>query len=101
MGISRPVMESFPYAWAFFIPFILVATFTMLNLFIAIIVNAMQSYSEKEHRSMGAKLEQTRDHIEADLHAEVRSLSEEIRELRALLVQADAANPLTKHRPGA
>jgi len=37
MGIARPVMEHFPYAWAFFIPFILIATFTMLNLFIAII----------------------------------------------------------------
>lgn len=40
MGIARPVMENFPYAWAFFVSFILVATFTMLNLFIAIIVNA-------------------------------------------------------------
>ncbi|MBF0220379.1 MAG: ion transporter, partial [Gammaproteobacteria bacterium] len=44
MGIVRPVMETFPYAWVFFIPFILVATFTMLNLFVAIIVSAMQSY---------------------------------------------------------
>jgi len=49
MGISRPVMEAFPYAWAFFIPFILIATFTMLNLFIAIIVNAMQSFNDAEH----------------------------------------------------
>ena len=39
MGIARPVMETHPYAWLFFIPFILIATFTMLNLFIAIIVN--------------------------------------------------------------
>lgn len=49
MGIARPVMEAFPYAWVFFIPFILIATFTMLNLFIAIIVNAMQSFSDAEH----------------------------------------------------
>jgi voltage-gated sodium channel len=49
MGIARPVMEAFPYAWAFFIPFILIATFTMLNLFIAIIVNAMQSFNDAEH----------------------------------------------------
>ena len=49
MGISRPVMEKFPYAWMFFIPFILIATFTFLNLFIAIIVNAMQSFNEAEH----------------------------------------------------
>lgn len=49
MGISRPVMEAFPYAWMFFVPFILIATFTMLNLFIAIIVNAMQSFNDAEH----------------------------------------------------
>jgi voltage-gated sodium channel len=49
MGISRPVMEEFPYAWVFFIPFILIATFTFLNLFIAIIVNAMQSFNDAEH----------------------------------------------------
>ncbi len=49
MGISRPVMEELPYAWVFFIPFILIATFTFLNLFIAIIVNAMQSFNEAEH----------------------------------------------------
>lgn len=47
MGIVRPVMERFPYAWLFFLPFILIATFTMLNLFIAVIVNAMQSETEK------------------------------------------------------
>jgi voltage-gated sodium channel len=49
MGISRPVMEVFPLAWMFFIPFILIATFTFLNLFIAIIVNAMQSFNDAEH----------------------------------------------------
>lgn len=45
MGIVRPVMEKFPYAWLFFLPFILIATFTMLNLFIAVIVSAMQAES--------------------------------------------------------
>lgn len=85
MGIARPVMENFPYAWAFFVPFILVATFTMLNLFIAIIVNAMQSYTENEQREMVAAVEQAREHIETDLHVEVRAMREEIRELKTLL----------------
>lgn len=85
MGIARPVMENFPYAWAFFVPFILVATFTMLNLFIAIIVNAMQTYSEQEHQDTVAVVEDARSHIEADLHTEVRALRDEIRELRSLL----------------
>ncbi|WP_417561009.1 ion transporter [Marinomonas sp.] len=50
MGIARPVMEAFPYAWAFFVPFILIATFTMLNLFIAVIVNAVQTMHDDEHK---------------------------------------------------
>ncbi len=42
MGIVRPVMESHPWAWMFFVPFIIIATFTILNLFIGIIVSTMQ-----------------------------------------------------------
>jgi voltage-gated sodium channel len=42
MGIVRPVMEVYPAAWLFFVPFIMIATFTILNLFIGIIVSTMQ-----------------------------------------------------------
>lgn len=45
MGIVRPVMEVHPYAWMFFVPFIMVATFTILNLFIGIIVSTMTELS--------------------------------------------------------
>jgi voltage-gated sodium channel len=48
MGIVRPVMEVYPNAWAFFIPFILCTAFTVLNLFIGIIVGAMQEDIEAE-----------------------------------------------------
>ncbi len=82
MGIARPVMEHFPYAWIFFVLFILVATFTMLNLFIAIIVNAMQSYSEKERSAATQASDQARTHIEAEMHAEFRAMREEMRKLR-------------------
>lgn len=46
MGIVRPVMEVYPHAWAFFVPFILASAFTMLNLFVAVIVDAMQTLHE-------------------------------------------------------
>jgi voltage-gated sodium channel len=99
MGISRPVMEHFPYAWVFFIPFILVATFTMLNLFIAIIVNAMQTFNDAEKQVAVEAVEAAREHIEADLHAEVRALRGEIRELKSLLVQTsdDPTKPPPAH----
>jgi voltage-gated sodium channel len=42
MGIVRPVMSHFPWAWLFFVPFIIITSFAVLNLFIGIIVDAMQ-----------------------------------------------------------
>ncbi|MDQ5916986.1 MAG: ion transporter, partial [Pseudomonadota bacterium] len=48
MGIVRPVMEVYPAAWIFFLVFILASTFTLLNLFIAVIVNAIQSEGSAE-----------------------------------------------------
>lgn len=68
MGIVRPVMEVYPWAWAFFVPFIIIATFTILNLFIGIIVSTMQELSmvpdiKAEHEEVTAILER----IETDL----------------------------------
>ena len=88
MGIVRPVMEVHPNAWIFFVIFILIATFTMLNLFIAIIVNAMHSFTEEENRERQDALDQTREHIEADLHQEVAALRAEIAELKQLLQES-------------
>jgi voltage-gated sodium channel len=85
MGIVRPVMVEHPNAWIFFIVFILIATFTMLNLFIAIIVNAMQTFTEQENQMRRDALKETRDHIEADLHRELAELRAEIAGLRQLL----------------
>ena len=48
MGIVRPVMDVYPYAWIFFIPFIMVTTFMVLNLFIGIIVDALATVKEQE-----------------------------------------------------
>lgn len=89
MGIARPVMETFPYAWAFFIPFILIATFTMLNLFIAVIVNAIQTEHEAEHATEVKEIEATVSaHADArayELHDEIRALRAEVAKLAALL----------------
>lgn len=86
MGIARPVMEQASWAWAFFIVFILFATFTMLNLFIAIIVNAMQTFQESEHQialDAGDDVELT---SEEKLHAEVKNLRTELADIKAMLL---------------
>ncbi len=48
MGIVRPVMEIYPYAWAFFVPFIMVTTFAVVNLLVGLIVNSMQDAHAEE-----------------------------------------------------
>ena len=95
MGIARPVMEQVPWAWAFFIVFILFATFTMLNLFIAIIVNAMQTFQESEHQRTLESVAQVEKSAEQALHQEVKNLREELREIKTMLtLQLGAAQGL-------
>ncbi|MDX5363732.1 MAG: ion transporter [Pseudazoarcus pumilus] len=72
MGIVRPVMEVYPLAWIFFVIFILLTTFAVLNLFIAIVVDAMNTTDHAEG-------EQTRALVKAD-HDE---MMEQMRALRA------------------
>lgn len=52
-GIARPMLEAFPWVWLFFVPFILVSSFMVLNLFIAIIVTATQSIHADEQTEQG------------------------------------------------
>ncbi len=87
MGISRPVMQEFPYAWLFFVPFILVATFTILNLFIAIIVNAMQTFAEQDHAAEREADAAEADRREQHLQAQLAAIHDELRELRQTLSQ--------------
>ena len=104
MGIVRPVMEVHPYAWMFFVPFILCTTFTMLNLFIGIVVNAMQAEHEEEARAERHKLEEDlrlaseeRQQAHAEDVADMAALRGELAELRRAMT--DLTTSLTR-RPG-
>jgi len=80
MGIVRPVMETHPLAWAFFVPFIIIATFTILNLFIGIIVSTMQELSMlPETRHSNPELEQLLERMEKDIKV-LRGIVETLRE---------------------
>ncbi len=85
MGIVRPVMELFPYAWLFFLPFILLASFAVLNLFVAIIVNSMQALEATERSEAVEASGRSVHHDTEALHDDVAALRREIRELRGVL----------------
>ena len=89
MGVVRPIMEVHPAAWIFFVPFIVITAFSVLNLFIGLLVNTMQSAVEEDTEAEFEKLrvlvrsetEQVDLHV-GEMHAELRELRAEIRELR-------------------
>lgn len=74
-AIVRPVMDLYPHAWVFFVAFILITTFAVLNLFIAIIVNSMHNAAQPDEAKREAVLEQ--------LAIEVTRLREEIVALKS------------------
>jgi len=74
MGIVRPVMEVYPYAWAFFVPFILITAFAVVNVLVGLIVNSMQeAHSEEETEATDAYRE--------DVLAQLKALSKRLDEL--------------------
>lgn len=50
-GVVRPVMAEYPYAWAFFLPFILITTFAVVNLLVGLVVNSMQDAHGAEDKA--------------------------------------------------
>jgi len=74
MGIARPVMEVYPHAWLFFIPFIFIVTFIMINLIVAVIVDAMNQINEANECN-----------VEDTLESEIGELRSEIAELKELI----------------
>ena len=66
MGIVRPVMEVYPLAWLFFVPFIMVTTFAVVNLLVGLIVNSMQ---DAHHEESDAQTSDYRDDVVERLKA--------------------------------
>lgn len=86
-GIVRPVMEVHPNAWAFFVPFIVVSSFAVLNMFIGVIVSSIEADSEEDRREHMAAFEDR--------------LMTRLAELEARLADAPATDEPSPSQPGA
>lgn len=78
--ITREITASNPWAPAFFVPFVLVSALTVLNLFIAVIVDAMQGLDDdRTDAGMEPLHEPARAH--GEVMDELRSLQDQVRRL--------------------
>lgn len=75
MGVVRPVMEVHPSAWAFFIPFILITAFAVMNLVVGLIVNTMQEAHAEEDAA-------ATDSYREDITARLERIENALRERR-------------------
>lgn len=77
MGIVRPICDVYPYAWLFFVPFVLISSFVILNVFIAVIVNGMgEARRIQEKKQMD---------LEVEMLSERESIAKEIAKIRESL----------------
>jgi voltage-gated sodium channel len=87
-NIAEPTMKIFPWAWAFFVPFIIITSFAVLNLFIGIIVDAMNIIQGKDLEKEGDDIiAETHKQTEI-IHKDIDVLRAEVAELKGLLVKA-------------
>jgi voltage-gated sodium channel len=89
-SLARDIMETKPYAWLFFVPFIILTTFTTLNLVVGIIVNGMEEAKEEDAREeMEAKGMEVGDESNAVriamIRNDVQSITEDLNKLESAL----------------
>jgi len=75
MGVARPIMELYPYAWVFFVIYILIVTFVMVNLFIGLIVDAIFTIKGEQKEEKSKELQ------------EIELLKEQVQELKQILLK--------------
>ncbi|WP_421786000.1 ion transporter [Hyphobacterium sp.] len=85
MDVARPTMEQYPFAWLFFLVFIVLTSFAVLNMFIAVIVDSLQSkhFDEEEERAIKSEAEAAADRDM--LHSELAEIRAELKALRSEL----------------
>ncbi|MFO7194245.1 ion transporter [Thermocrispum sp.] len=81
--IADAVMAEMPLAWIFFVIYILISTFAVLNLFIAVVVNAMEAQLREEMHQEGEQHHQELADSNATILAELQALRAEVAQLRA------------------
>lgn len=89
-NIANPTIDHFPWAWIFFVGFIVVTSFSVLNLFIGIIVDAMNFVQEEEHKEEKEAMKKTMHDDSTRIHDDINALRADIAAIRALMENRSA-----------
>ena len=81
MGIARPVIAEFPLAWVYFVSFVLISSFVVMNIVVAIVVNSMGD--------INASNEEDAPKADENLDEEIRKLEEQLAVVKRLAARKD------------
>lgn len=81
-SIVESLLQNHPYCYLFFIPFMILMTFTVLNLFFGLVVNSMQEAAEAENKSM-----ETISEEESSLRDDIKDLKDQLEEIKRLVTR--------------
>lgn len=84
MGIARPVMKVFPWAWCYFVPFVMISSYIVLNVVVGVVVNATSDLSDDDVADMKNKMK-TKKVTNAELLQQITELKNHIERLEAKL----------------
>lgn len=94
MGISRPVMEVFSWAWIYFVPFVLITSFVVMNVVVGIVVNSISEVTAANDKEK-AEVEAAQK-LKNGETAEEKAAAELEKEIAALRTQLDRVEALIK-----
>lgn len=93
MGVVRPTMTLFPWAWSFFLPFVIITSFAVLNFFIGIIVDSMQTAQKLEAKALGKDDDAPMTQRDLrKLHAKLDEISNELASIRQAQMRSNPEN---------
>lgn len=84
MGIARPVMKVYPWAWCYFVPFVMISSYIVLNVVVGVVVNATSDISEDDNISMKDKIK-AKKVTNTEISEQINELKEHILRLEAKL----------------
>ncbi len=90
MGIARPVMKVFPWAWCYFVPFVMISSYIVLNVVVGVVVNATSDLSDDDDVTDMKNKMKTKKVTNAELMQQITELKNHIERLEAKLDEKEA-----------
>lgn len=86
MGIARPVMEAYPAAWLYFVPFVLISSFIVMNVVVGIVVNAISEVTANDKQEeIKDSAEENNENKSDRIQLEMQAIREHMENLEALM----------------